>query len=334
MTFDLSSLDGTLWLCEPVQLRLAVARVLSCRDCPTAREVAEEHRQRLSAAKQFTSVSSRLTDKRIEDEYHADVQAAVSKPIRGVKGRVAVIPVHGPVEQRWSSRLSKAGGTSIEEISASLDAALADSGVDAILFHVDSPGGSSFGVQELSDKIFNARERKKTYAIADSMAASAGYWIASAAETLVATPGGDVGSVGVYAMHIDQSKALEAEGVKVSLVSAGKYKTEFAPFAPLSDDARANLQEQVNYTCGKFHDALKRNRDVTTDQVRNDFGQGRMVNAEQALERKMVNRIMTYEQLLSRLTGAGSEQAVGKGASVEMLRLRHAHAKRKAALPS
>lgn len=320
-------IDGTLWLCEPIQLQLAAARVLSFHGCPTARELVEERRRRLAEAARPVTIASRWTDAELEQP---DKEAASGKAVRGVKGRVAVIPIHGPIEQRYSSRLAKAGGTSVEEIGVGLDAALADSGVDAIVFHVDSPGGSSYGVEELSDRIHQARERKKTYAIADSMAASAGYWLASAAEFLAVTPGGDVGSVGVYAMHVDQSKALEAEGVKVSLVSAGKYKTEFAPFAPLSDDARANLQEQVNHTYGRFHAALKRNRNVPLDHVRSEFGQGRVVNAEQALERKMVDRIMTWTQLMERLTGGGNEGGRGASAAkMQLLRWRHDHAKAK-----
>ncbi len=304
---SLSALDGTLWTCEPTALRMSVARVMRA-PCPTSREIVEERRRRLDEARQ-----------------------CAAKAVRGVKGRVGVIAIHGPVEQRMSSELMKLGGTSTEEVGMALDSLMADKTVEAVIFHIDSPGGSSYGVQELSDKIFAARQQKKTYAIADSMAASAAYWIASAAETLAVTPGGDVGSVGVYAVHVDESKAMELEGVKVTLVKAGKFKAEFAPYSPLDPVAQDHLQELVDGTYQKFLGGLKRNRGTTLEDVRRNYGEGRIVPAEDALARKMVDRVMSFEDLLGRLTGGTTSN--GRAAEmVEVLRLRQEHRKRTASV--
>jgi signal peptide peptidase SppA len=304
--FDLSILNDKLFLADPAALRLAVAKLRTFNTCPSAREVAEARRKGMDDARQ-----------------------AASRAIRTSRGKVGVIPVHGPIDQRMSSELMKLGGTSTEEVAAALDALLADSQVEAIVLHVDSPGGHIYGVEELSDRIFAARGRKKIYAAADSMAASAGYWIASAAETLIVTPGGDVGSVGVYAAHVDQSKALEAEGLTVSLVSAGKYKTELSPYGPLAEEARGHLQEMVDTTYTKFTAALKRNRGVSLEAVRKDFGEGRLVPAAKAVASKMADRIMPFSDLMTKLTG-GSDG--GQRATAEVLRLRHEQAKREAAL--
>ncbi len=306
MPFDPRSLDGTTWLCEPGYVRRAVQRLAAIPTCPTARELVEARHRRLEAAKQ-----------------------ASSGALRATKGRIGVIPIYGPVEQRVTAELEKLGGTSLEEVGTALDMLVADASVSAIVLHIDSPGGSSYGTQELSDKIYAARGAKKIYAIADSLAASASYWIATAAEQLMVTPGGDVGSVGVYAVHIDESKALEEEGLQVTMISAGKYKTEFASFAPLGDDARAALQEQVDYTYTKFLAGLKRNRGLSMEEVRKNFGQGRVVNAEQAVAAKMADRVMPLDELLGRLTG-GMAADNGKRATAEILRLRHEHAKRRA----
>jgi signal peptide peptidase SppA len=304
--FDLSILNDKLFLADPAALRLCVAKLRTFATCPSAREVAEARRKGLDDARQ-----------------------AAGRAIRTSRGKVGVIPVHGPIDQRMSSELMKLGGTSTEEVAAALDALLADSQVEAIVLHVDSPGGHIYGVEELSDRIFAARGRKKIYAAADSMAASAGYWIASAAETLIVTPGGDVGSVGVYAAHVDQSKALEAEGLTVSLVSAGKYKVELSPYGPLAEEARGHLQEMVDTTYTKFTAALKRNRGVSLEAVRKDFGEGRLVPAAKALASKMVDRVLPFQDLMTKLTG-GSDG--GQRATAEVLRLRHEQAKREAAL--
>src|SRR5690606_4285100 len=134
--------------------------------------------------------------------------------------------------------ISGPGGTSTEQFGSWFDAALRDPAVSAIVIDVDSPGGTVTGVAELAEQIFEARGKKPIYAIANALAASAAYWIASAAEELWVTPSGDVGSIGVYAMHEDISE-MEAEmGLKVTLISAGEYKTEGNPHEPLGDEAR------------------------------------------------------------------------------------------------
>jgi signal peptide peptidase SppA len=182
-----------------------------------------------------------------------------------------------------------------------------------------------YGVEELSDKIFAARDRKPIYSIADSMACSAAYWLATSAQTVCCTPGGDVGSVGVYCLHIDESEMLKGLGVKVSWIHAGKYKVEGNSAEPLDDEARANLQASVDETYGKFIDALSRNRhDVSKADVRANFGQGRVMSAAKALGAKMIDRIDTFENLMAKLTGSGGQGSASRAASVEMQRMRHA----------
>jgi signal peptide peptidase SppA len=252
---------------------------------------------------------------------------------------VGIIPVFGPVDQRLTGALLKAGGTATEEISAALDAMLADPSISTILLQVDSPGGTAYGIEELSDKIYQTRGQKPIWAIADSMAASAAYWIASSADQLFASPGADVGSVGVYLIHADESKALEQEGVKVTLVRAGKYKAEMAPFLPLSADAIGHMQERVDDIYARFLGALKRNRGVPLEQVRSQFGQGRLVAADQARAAGMIDKVMTFEELLDKLGGAPVVATRGPGmveipeavpgTSLEVLRARHAQNKRK-----
>ena len=86
-----------------------------------------------------------------------------------------------------------------EAFGAAFDRAAADSSIGAIVLNIDSPGGSVYGVEELADKIYKARGTKPVYAVANSLAASAAYWIGSAASQLYVTPSGEVGSIGVLA---------------------------------------------------------------------------------------------------------------------------------------
>jgi signal peptide peptidase SppA len=155
-------------------------------------------------------------------------------------------------------------------------------------------------VDELSTEIFNARAQKKVVAVSNTLAASAAYYIASAAEEFIVTPSGEAGSIGVYAMHLDFSKQNDMTGVGVEYVSAGKYKVEGNPDQPLSDEARAAMQSRVNDYYNMFVKAVARNRNVKVDDVRNGFGEGRVVGAREAVKLGMADRIATLDQTLAR----------------------------------
>lgn len=216
-----------------------------------------------------------------------------------VSGRTAIIPVMGVLAQRMGMMQAISGGTSTEAVGRQLDAAAADRSVRSIVLMIDSPGGSTFGIQELAAKILDARASKKVIAVADSVAASAAYWLASQATEVVATPGGMVGSVGVYLAHQDTSKAEEAMGVKTTIVKAGKYKAETD--GPLTQDAQDYLQSMVDEMYGAFVKAIAKGRGVTEARVERDYGQGRVMLARAAKEAGMVDRIGTMAQVLERL---------------------------------
>src|SRR3990172_1504844 len=179
------------------------------------------------------------------------------RPVRE-QSRVAIVPIYGVISQHPQSM-----GTSTDEIGAMFGAALASPNVDAILLDVDSPGGTITGVPELAAEIFAGRGVKPITAIANGLAASAGYWIAAAASKVVVTPSGEAGSIGVYMLHEDWSKNLEQEGIKLTAISAGKFKTEGAPWEPLAEEAQAFYQAQVTEAYGWFIRDVAQFRGVT-----------------------------------------------------------------------
>ena len=306
---DLAAYRNSLWLAEPNRFRQIFAAAALYGKCFTREEVLARHRADLEQAKTLADGGVLGTGIDAADEYFTEKPASAAeapRAIRAVKGKIGVIPIHGPVDQRMSSGLMKAGGTSIDFIAAAFDTMMAKADIGAIVLHVDSPGGGTYGTEEMADRIYEARGTKPIYSMIDSMGASASFWLASAADMIVMTPGGDVGSVGVYAVHIDESKALEKDGISVTMVSAGKHKVEYASTGPLSDDARANLQESVDATYGKFISALARNRGTSKENVRENYGGGRVFNAEKALAVGMIDRQMPFEKLLSKLVGSPS----------------------------
>jgi signal peptide peptidase SppA len=221
----------------------------------------------------------------------------------GVSGGVAVIPVFGTIAHRahMVANVSGPGGTSTEKLGAAIDAAVNAPEVGAIVLDVDSPGGAVAGTPELVDKVYAARDRKPIVAVANSLAASAAYWIASAASEIVVTPSGSVGSVGVLAVHEDRSAANAAAGRKLTMIHAGKYKVEGSSAEPLSDEARGNIQAMVDAAYAVMVRSIARNMGVTPEAVRKDFGEGRVLTAEDAVARGMAHRIATLDETIARM---------------------------------
>jgi signal peptide peptidase SppA len=214
-------------------------------------------------------------------------------------GAVAVIPIHGVIEHRASFMLELFGGTSIEDIRGQLRSAVADQQVGSIVLDVDSPGGGVGGVTELAAEIRAARAVKRVVAVANTTAASAGYWLASQADHVLVTPSGQLGAVGVFAVHFDVSRMLDAEGVTPTIISAGERKTDGIEFAPLSDDARADMQKRVDTFYAQFVGDVAKGRRVPPATVLSDYGQGAVFLATDAVKAGLADGIGTLEQALS-----------------------------------
>lgn len=216
-------------------------------------------------------------------------------------GSIMILPLHGVVMHRADMFSEISGAASLEKISQRFDAAMADSAISTIVLSIDSPGGAVDGVPEFAEKVRAARGVKRVVAVADSLAASAAYWIGSAAEEFVASPSAEVGSIGVYAAHQDLSKALEMMGVSTTLISAGKFKVEGNPFEPLGEEAHAAIQSRVEGYYDMFVKDVAKGRGTTPSAVRGGFGEGRTVLAKDALAAGMIDRIEPIEATLARL---------------------------------
>ena len=251
----------------------------------------------------------------------ADIQAAAGamaarsrQTAAASTGAVAILPLYGLIMHRGSmvNNMSGPSGTSVEQFRQSFRQAVDDPGVSAIVIDVDSPGGSVEGVTELAAEIFAARGKKKITAVSNCLMASAAYFIASSADEIWASPSSLTGSIGVYLAHTDESKALENEGVVVTLISAGKYKTEGNSYQPLADDGRAAMQSMVDEFYGAFVGAVARGRGVSKSDVKNGFGEGRVLPAAQALKAGMVDKIGSLDDVLAKhgVSRSGSSRAM------------------------
>ena len=238
---------------------------------------------------------------------------AVTKP--GPKsGRVAQISITGTIMRRYSI-WSEFGGASVETTLAMLRNVAADPDVKTVLLNIDSPGGTVDGLPELAAEIRTLRESKHIVALANSLAASAAYWLAAQADEVVATPEALVGSIGVFTAHMDYSALMERMGIKTTYIHAGKYKVEANPDEPLTDEARGHLQGIVDEAYGLFVNDVAKGRGVSAATVRSDFGEGRVLTAKDAKAAGLIDRIAGYHETVARLTGIKAEEPspVGEG---------------------
>lgn len=183
-------------------------------------------------------------------------------------GPVAIIPVQGTLVQKLGSLRPYSGMTGYNGIRQAFTTALTDDTVEAIMFDIDSPGGEVSGCFDLVDDIYAARGIKPMHAILSECAYSAAYAIASAADVVTVPRTGGTGSVGVICLHVDYSQALTDAGLKVTLITYGARKSDGYPEIPLSDDALARFQTDVNTIGELFVDTVARNRDLAAGRVR------------------------------------------------------------------
>ncbi len=210
---------------------------------------------------------------------------------------IAVIPGHGTLVKRTAGLDAASGLTSYTEIAAMLDSALADPQVAGILLDIDSPGGEASGSFELARQVREASAVKPVWAVANDSAYSAAYAIGSAAHRLIVSETGGVGSIGVIALHIDQSVKDANEGYRYTAVTAGTHKNDFSPHQPLTDEAKAELQAEVDRLYGLFVEHVAAMRTLGSDDVRST--QAGLYFGANAIAAGLADAVATFESGLT-----------------------------------
>ncbi len=246
-----------------------------------------------------------------------DIKAA-ARPAVGQAGAVAILPIHGIITHRAGLWHAFGSATSTDGIGDVFAQAIENPGVRAIVLDIDSPGGSVAGVPELADAIYSARGRKPIIAVSNALMASAAYWIGSQADEVYVTPSSQTGSIGVYAVHLDYSRQLDARGVTATVISAGKYKAEGNEFSPLSEEARASWQAQVDEYYDMFVETVARGRGRQPNTVRNGFGEGRVLTASSAVSEHLADKVGGLEQAIGRAAALAKRQANAKAAAMRL----------------
>jgi len=239
------------------------------------------------------------------DASDEDLKAALvnrqNLPQPSAGGAVALIRVHGVIAPRMNMLSDISGGTTFEGLSGQLREAVANKSVKNIVLDIDSPGGNVSGATEFAREVLAARTKRPIIAQVQHTAASAAYWLASAATKIVASPSSTVGSIGVYTAHNDVSDALKQLGIKRTYISAGKGKVDGLDTA-MSEDALGRIQALVDGAYDRMvGDIVKgRGKGVTAEQIRNDW-KAFVYAADEAKGIGMIDEIATLEQTLASL---------------------------------
>lgn len=228
-----------------------------------------------------------------------------------VRNGAAIVPLMGVLGPRMNMMTNMSGGTSTELFQRDLQAAVADPTVRSIVIQIDSPGGTVAGTQEAAAAVRAASQIKPLAAHVSGTAASAAYWIGSAAPmVMLGSATAQAGSIGVVATHTDLSRQQEAAGVKTTEIVAGKFKRAASQYAPLSELGRETLQAQVDQLYGIFIQDVATNRGVSPETVLTDMADGRVFIGQSAIDAGLVDGIASMDVLIATL----NDQATAKAA--------------------
>jgi signal peptide peptidase SppA len=221
---------------------------------------------------------------------------------------VAVIPVTGPLFRYANLFTAISGATSYEILAQDFTAALENPDINAIILNIDSPGGEVNGCAELANMIFAARGQKPIIAYASGDAASGAYWIASAADQVVASETSGLGSIGVVAVY-RSAKPDKNAPTTIEIVSS---QSPFKRLNPESDEGRAKLQTRIDAMAEVFVQTLARNRGIEATQVLEQFGGGDILIGAHAVNAGLADRIGSLEKLIAEYS-ASSNPALQRG---------------------
>jgi signal peptide peptidase SppA len=212
---------------------------------------------------------------------------------------VAVMPVHGTLVHRSGFMDANSGLTSYTRLDDALGRAIADPLVRGVILELDSHGGEVDGVFELADKIQAAASIKPVWAMANESAFSAGYLLASATSRVYLTRTAGVGSIGVRAAHLDQSKAEDAAGLTYTEIYAGARKIDGTPHKPLSKKAHQVIQKMVDETYALFVDTVADYRDLEPQAVRDT--EAGLFFGQEAIETGLADQIAGLDQVIDEM---------------------------------
>ena len=234
----------------------------------------------------------------IQVAFQSGMAHPVSSGLLSVEGDIGIVSIKGALTNNRTPFDEMFGVTSYGAIQEAMIEALADPDIKDIVLDIDSGGGAVRGVEDTANVIAQVSAFKPVYAYTGGAMASGAYWLGSSANSIFASKTAEVGSIGVIMTHFEQSRRLETEGVKATVIRSGRYKQIGNPYEVLTDEGKAELQSKVDGVNRIFVEHVADARGKSYDYTETQMGQGRVFLAETAAETGLVDGIMSFENLL------------------------------------
>lgn len=228
----------------------------------------------------------------VDSDTYLSLPAASKTP--KAKARIAVIYAEGiltDTQPHGPAKLAERSDIDTDEVVEAFDDAAKDSSIKAILFRVNSPGGSPVASETIRHALVKAKESKKPVFVSmGAVAASGGYWISMSADRIIADPATITGSIGVVAGKFVIGKLAENLGVKFDGITTSDTAGMLSPASPFSDKARERMNAMLDETYQAFTDHVAKDRKIDPTKMP-DLAKGRVYTGKQALEVHLVDEL-------------------------------------------
>ncbi len=238
--------------------------------------------------------------------YIAHGQTEPPKP-QILDGGIAVIQSTGVLVKTpsWWAMAMGMGPVTLPQIEKQFNDAAADPSIKAIVHMIDSPGGTVAGTAEAADAIARANKAKPVISVIRDVGASGAYYLASQGRKIYANRSAVVGSIGVYAVITDFSKAAEMDGIKIHVVKAGEMKGAGTPGTAITEAQLAEKQREITHLADTFVAAIARGRGWSEERART-LADGRVHVGTHAVEVGLIDGIKTLDEVVAELAGSAS----------------------------
>jgi len=233
-----------------------------------------------------------------------------------VSDKIVVVDVDGLLFNHRDGGMFGSGENPVSLFIEKLDKAAADSNVKAVVLRINSPGGGVTASDIMHRRLKKFRDEKKVpvVAVIEDVGASGGYYVASAADTILAHPTSVTGSIGVIVQTISFAGTMAKLGIDAHAVTSGTHKDMGSPLKPLDEADRKIIQALVDEFYNRFVDTVAAGREKLSRDKVAALADGRVYSGRQALDLGLVDRLADVEEAID----LAKEKCGSKAAKVVM----------------
>lgn len=203
-------------------------------------------------------------------------------------GKIAVIPVQGII---YTDDQTEWGTSMVDDIKNALQTALEDDSVKAVVLAVNSPGGEVTASDIIYHEVLKVQKKKPVVVAMTSLAASGAYYIACAADWIVANETTFTGSIGVIIQSLNYEGLFDKVGLDAVVFKSGKFKDMLSGSRPMTPEEQAYVEGMVMQVYERFLGIVSRARDLPADGLRDTFADGRIITGKDAKEAGLVDQL-------------------------------------------